>query len=116
MFKSKIQLLLLAMIAFLPAIPTAFAATAAPQASCATTCLEDDPRTNLLTPQRLHRIFTEAVEYWPNGYPCTYGELRSGYNHGTVIVELAEEAQVLPGQLAFNVYYEGILLCVVIDA
>jgi hypothetical protein len=114
MFRSKISLFLLVMVTCTPVASTLYGA---PRTAASTiTITASAPVSSVqLTPQLLHQILCEAVQMWPTtGNTCTYGELRSGYNHGTVAIELAEQIEIGIGTVAYNVTYEGITVCVII--
>lgn len=75
----------------------------------------DQELTGEITPVMLRNILLAALDEWPAAYPVLYQDLRNGYYSGKTTIVEDPNMPHGPGQMAFAVGFDGILLCVVID-
>jgi hypothetical protein len=64
---------------------------------------------NIISGQLLHNILMACLHEWPQ---YNYGQLRSAYNSGELTIVPVQKV----GHVQYDIIYEGVELCVLIDA
>ncbi len=65
----------------------------------------------LISAQLLKKVLLKAIDIWPMPNVPSYGQLRSGCNHGTTLVVI--NTHVTPND-SYLVTYDGITVCVLL--
>jgi hypothetical protein len=64
-----------------------------------------------MSSQLLKKVLLKAISIWPEPNVPSYGQLRSGYNHGTTLVVI--NSHISPND-SYLVTYDGITVCVLL--